>query len=328
LLALALLLSRAAHAQSNTALAEQLYLDGQRLMEQGKTDEACAKFADSQRLDRALGTLINLAVCHERQGKIATAWSEFTESAAEASKTGQRDRERFARSHAVALESKLQKLIVEIATPTAEMQVRLDGQTLPASALGTAIPLDPGDHQLDADAPGKKPWRQAKLNLGPSAVLTRVQINFEDDVPAPRQSTLGPTGAQRVDAPAGPATAEAPSVEHGSGQRTAGFIVGGVGLAGVGVGVTMLVLASGLYSRSTDEIHNGQKATGDSDYNAAVSDQTAGYVIGGLGVAALGVGAFLVLTSLRPDASAPPASVRLVPELGPGHAGCALRAQF
>jgi len=297
-------------------------------MEQGKTDEACAKFADSQRLDRALGTLINLAVCHERQGKSATAWSEFTESAAEASKTGQRDRERFARSHAQALESRLQKLIIEIATPTADMQVRLDGQTLPASALGTAIPLDPGDHELDADAPGKKPWRQAKLNLGPSAVLTRVQINFDDDAPAPATGTLASTGARKVDAPAGSALAEAPPEEHGSGKRTAGFIVGGVGLAGVGVGVTMLVLASGLYSRSTDEIHNGQKATGDNDYNAAVNDQTAGYIIGGAGVAALGVGGFLVLTSLHPDASASPASVRLVPELGPSHAGFALLGIF
>jgi len=311
-------------AQSNTALAEQLYLDGQKMMERGKTDEACAKFADSQRLERALGTLINLAVCHEKQGKIATAWGEFTESAAQASKSGQRDRESFARSHAEALERRLQKLIIEIATPAPGMQVALDGQVLPPSALGTAIPLDPGDHELDANAPGKRTWRQTRLNLGPSAVLTRVQITFEDDVPTPVVSKVVPAGA-RNDASIGSPRAEAPATESGSGKRTLGFVVGGVGLAGVGVGVTMLVLASSLSSRSADEIHRGDVATGHNDYDASVTDQTVGYVVGGVGIAALGLGAYLVLSSLHSGPDQPVSghaiNVRIVPDLAPGYAG-------
>ena len=319
---------REVRAQSNTALAEQLYLEGQKLMQAGRVDDACAKFADSERLDPALGTLINLAVCHEKQGRIATAWGEFTDAAAQASKSGQRDREGFARGHADALERRLQKLIIEIAAPVSGMVVKLDGQALPPSALGTAIPLDPGDHQLDADAPGKKTWRQTKLNLGPSAVLTRVQITFEDDASATPASKAPPVPGGAPDSGAAPAGAESSRAASGSAARTVGLIVGGVGLVGVGVGVTMLVLAGSLSSRSDDEIHRGDVATGHNDHEAAVNDQTVGYVVGGVGIAALGVGGYLVLSSLGGPSPGTARGLRLVPSAAPGYAGIAARGAF
>ena len=52
-----------ARAQSTeSVLAEGLFREARDLMDAGKVVEACGKFAESYRLDRALGTLINLAV--------------------------------------------------------------------------------------------------------------------------------------------------------------------------------------------------------------------------------------------------------------------------
>jgi hypothetical protein len=310
-----------ARAQSNAALAEKLFLEGQKMMAEGNP-AACGKLADSERLDPALGTLINLAVCHEKQGKTATAWSEFMDASAQAQKAAQRDREGFARAHAAALEKRLQKMIVEVAVPAAGMEVSLDGVPLPGSVLGTEIPLDPGDHELAVIAPGKKPWRQAKLNLGPSAVVTRVAVTLEDAGSSASPDATVP--------PPNTGNAAGPEAESPGGRRTAGFVGGGVGLAGVAVGGVMLGLASSLSHRSDAEILSRQVAVGDNDHRAAISDQTIGLVAGGAGIVGLGIATVLILTSRgssQPTVT-PASAIRILPRLGQGNLGIELGTVF
>lgn len=325
-LAAALASPTAARAQSSSALADKLFLEGQKLMAEGNP-AACEKFADSERLDPALGTLINLALCHEKRGKNATAWGEFTDAAAQARRLAQHDREEFAHAHAEALEKKLQKIIVEIPNPPAGTEVRLDGTALPLTVMGTEIPLDPGDHELLVTAPGKKPWRQAKLNLGPSAVVTRVAVTLED---------AGPPGAPPVEA-AAPLPLRGASVEPSdvqrsgsSGQRTAGFVVGGVGIAGVAVGAVMLGLASSMSHQADREVLAGQVTTGTSDHDTALSDQTVGLVVGGVGIAALVVGTVLVLTggSSGDRKAGPSMALHVLPQFGPGAGGAGVGGAF
>src|SRR6187399_1063297 len=79
-----LVIAGAARAQQQPAsgtIAEVLFRDGQQLLAAGRISEACVKFRASQTAEPALGTLLNLAVCHEKEGRTATAWLEYAETA-------------------------------------------------------------------------------------------------------------------------------------------------------------------------------------------------------------------------------------------------------
>src|SRR4051812_39657412 len=67
----------AARAQDSSAAAEALFNDAREAMARKDFDVACRKFRESDRLDPALGTRINLANCEEQRGQLATAWALF-----------------------------------------------------------------------------------------------------------------------------------------------------------------------------------------------------------------------------------------------------------
>src|SRR3954452_15674728 len=74
----------------DAAIAEQLFLDGKKLMAEGQYEQACTKLQASRDLDRtATGTLFTLALCHELTNRPASAWAEFRQVVAESA--GRRD---------------------------------------------------------------------------------------------------------------------------------------------------------------------------------------------------------------------------------------------
>ena len=231
------------------ALAGALFEEGRVLMGKGSYAEACDKLAESQRLDPGGGTLLNLALCHERQGRIATAWVEFREARALARRDKRADREGAAATEMSKIEPALSMLAIEVPAEAraAGFVVKLDGAAIAEAAWGTKIPVDPGQRVVTAEAPERRTFTTT-VEIGASAsapVVTIPPLALEGG-PKPPHSTP-PSSVSSPDAP--PASG-ASSPPPGSGLRTAGFVVGGLGLAGLAVGAGFGVAAVMKQSRS------------------------------------------------------------------------------
>jgi hypothetical protein len=276
----------------DTTIAQTLFEEGRRLMEAKQFVEACPKFEESQRLRPGTGTLLNLALCSEALGKTATAWGHFKEVLFASKKENNEAREAFAQEHLSVLEPKLSKLVVK-AESTPGLAIRRDGQEIPAAALGTPIPVDPGTHEIEATAPGYSVW-STTVKVGDSADLKTIAIPKLTPAPIAKPIEKPPPAA--------------PSAGRGSALRTAGFVIGGAGVAALGVGAVFGLLASGQASDAeTDPSLCPKKACspeGRDEIDAASTKALVSTIAVGVGVAAVGAGAVLILTSGRSKATA------------------------
>ncbi len=188
----ALLLTKSAHAETE---GERLFREGRALMLDGRFAEACPKIQESQRLDPHVGTLLNLAACHERQGKLASAWVEYQKALTSARAEGQTDRTTLAEKRISAIESRVPWLTIEAAAfdGAGGGRITLDGATLDKAAVGTAMPVDPGLHLVTAERNGETVF-ETRVALGESERTTvhvsAVPRKTEDPLPPPRQPVI------------------------------------------------------------------------------------------------------------------------------------------
>lgn len=146
-----------AASPSDEAMAEKLFRDGKALLDEGHLDAACAKLAESQRLAPAGGTLLNVGACHARQGLNATALGELSEALAIARREGRADRARRAQDEIDRLTPLLDTLTIRVsdAARVDGLVVAIDGTPIGRAAWETALPIDPGTHELEFRAPGR-----------------------------------------------------------------------------------------------------------------------------------------------------------------------------
>jgi hypothetical protein len=157
------LLAGVASADSPHARAEALFRQGRDLLAAGKTEQACAAFDASQKLDPATTTLFNQADCREKNKQLATAWGLFVE--AERQTRGATDDvgvklHEVAQKRARAIESRLSKISITVTTPVDGLVVLRDGEQLDAAELGTAQPIDGGTHNFTARVGAREVWAE------------------------------------------------------------------------------------------------------------------------------------------------------------------------
>ena len=118
-------------------------------------DEACPKLEESNRLERAVGTEYNLAVCYELSHKTASARRKYLDAAAFARQSGKETTAKEATERAKKLDLVVPRLVLRApADRPAGATLRCDGQALDAEAWKKPVELDPGAHRVIVMADG------------------------------------------------------------------------------------------------------------------------------------------------------------------------------
>lgn len=291
----------------DAAAAQALFEEGRSLMQQKRFDQACAKFAESQRLGPASGTLLNLGECHAKANRMASAWAAFNQTIALARSANQTDREQYAKERIAEIEGSLVKLAIKVeGADTKGLVVKRDNVELGQAAWGTPVPVDAGPHVIEASAPGKKAFR------------TTVEIGTEK-----LREIVIPPLASGEPSPAGPGTDDPGFFT----QKRIGLAVGGLGIVSVAVGSVFGIIAVGKNADAKDNCRTqtlcsprGLELTDDAKSAATLS--TVLFVVGG---AALTAGAILFFTAPsdaeKPERKGAAMRVRLAPTFGPREAG-------
>ena len=292
-----LLVSGSSTAQAPSeegAMARELFDQGRALMDSKDYERACAKFAESQRLDPGGGTLLNLALCHELSGKTATAWAEFDQALRMARADARADRVEFAEVHLNALAPRLSRLRVVVA-PEARvpgLAIERNGDAMAQATWDVAIPVDPGEQVIEARAPGKRAMRVTVL-LGPDADTQSVVI------PVLANAALREPRAVVSAAPVPPPqrrVAQPPAGDDDGGAfRIAGAVVGGVGLVALAVGTYFGIRALNMRDEAESKCPSYERCHPDgilASEDATVSAHASTALIAG-GAAFTGTGLFL-----------------------------------
>jgi hypothetical protein len=278
----------------DVSTAETLFREGRVLLEAHDYEHACPKLAESFRIDPSAGTLLNLARCHEEEGKTATAWTEYLAAERLARAQGKTAIADVAVDRAGAVRGKLVYVTVRVKAWVAGLEVRRDDVTLGEDAIGAPIPVDPGSHTLSASAPGHRPW---SATFEPSPGGTRVEVPelVRETAPAPAPATALPLPPGSLSSGGQPAPSTAPPDEKRS--PALGYAAGSFGLAALAVGSVFGALAIGDYN-TADHLCPQHQGCGSDALAAHDRAETKAWVadVGiGIGVVGVGVAAYYLI---------------------------------
>lgn len=293
-------LVRVAHAD-DASDAETLFDEGVKAKAAGKLAEACTDFRASYDKNRnAVGTILNVALCDEEAGKIASAHKLFAEAEARAREQNLEEHRKAAQEHKDKLAGDVPRVTIAFTDLAPETKLVIGGEVVD-TANAKDVEVDPGAVKIVASAPGRVPYEttvtMAKGTVG-TVTIPKLGYPIEDK----GRATLG---------------------------KVMTFAGAGVVLAGVGIGI----YANHKYNGEFDNGHCTMPSLdhpvcNQTGYATTHNAKTLGWVgtgIGAAGLIAAGVGAALWITAPRHEEAR---QVTVLPAVTPDTAGVVAFGRF
>lgn len=213
-----------AQGKDDLAKAREKFREGLALEAGGNCAKALEIFKAIAELKSTPQVRMHIATCEEKTGDYIKALGSYRLALVDAQAGKMKDVIKLANEAIEALEPKIPALTLERGDGATVASISLDQRVLGGNEVGAKVPVNPGPHVIEATAPGKQPFR-AEIVLGDGEKKT-IEIVMSPQAAASPEPipTVTPTAAPTVEAPPPP-----PS----SGMKTAGFVIGGAGIAGL-----------------------------------------------------------------------------------------------
>ncbi|NVB80134.1 MAG: tetratricopeptide repeat protein [Kofleriaceae bacterium] len=300
----------APQASEDHLKADQLFADASKLKAEGKLPQACAKYNEALSYNKtAIGTLLNVALCHEEAGRVATALEIFTQARDLARENNRPEHLAAAEEHITKNEAQVPHVAIAFAELLPNTKLVIDDKVYPITSASD-IRVDPGLRHVVVTAPGRLPYD------------TSIEVK-----------------AQEHKAIAIPKLAM-PTTVVNKGRVTVGKIVTFSGIAVGGTGIALGLIARSRYNAQVGPAGSGKNCTDAGDgrkpmCNAEGFQKTGnalqlgnvGTVVGIAGGAVVLVGAYLWFFAPKEKAHAE-RQVSIVPTLDPDGAGIVAVGRF
>jgi hypothetical protein len=343
-------LSAFAQSDEQRAAARELATAGVDSFKAGKYEQALDSFGKAESLYHALPHLLFIARSHAKLNQYVRAREAYMKVIKEVlpanAPQAARDAQTSASSEVSNIEPKIGRVTITVANKeqAKDLVVTVDGVAISSVLIGAPVPIDPGEHAIEAVATGLR--GKAAVHVEPGQ-RQEVPLTLEQDASAvpplaagavvaaqPQQAAPPPTAAQPQAVPP-PTQPDADQGKSGgtNGLRIGSYVAFGVGAVGL-VGGTVFMIQSGSKTSEVGDICNlpndacpldrKDDVNGlEADAKSARTLGIVGFVVGGVGV---GAGVTLFILSSKKKESTASLKPTVSPWVGLGSAG--LRGTF
>ena len=304
------LLGIVGHALADTDIeqADKLFAEGLALRETN-LQQSCDKFSQSLKLNpQAIGTLMNVALCDEKLGRIASAVDRFSEARDRAKEGNLPEYLTEAQSHIDKLTPDLPFVIIKLAVPPdTTTRILINDRVLANDRVqkGDKLPVDPGELHIVVSAKDRLPYE--------GTVLINKKETKTIDVPELKK------GVTTVK----------------SSRRTIGIITTAAGGAILATAVVIGLVANSRYDKQFQGNDPGRcmgdPIICDPDHHTKAENArtlaTIGTYVGGVVISAVAVGAVVWFTAPK-DKDLKERKLSVLPSVTPESAGITAFGRF
>jgi hypothetical protein len=241
--------AHAAPGDVEVRAARQLFADAEKDEDGGNWADALVKLRRVSQVKLTAGIHYHVALCEEHLGHLAAALDEYTSAEGQARAEGAVDVLHLVGKRIADVAPRVPRLTIRLAPGGPDATVTLDGAKLSPALFGTALPVDPGEHRIEATAPDRVPTSQSVTMR--ERDTTTVDLQLPEPPPSPGPTPIAPVPTAEP-APAPPPPSDTPAASTGPSRAGAILATGGAVVL-LGGGIAAFLAAGGAHTRAVSQ---------------------------------------------------------------------------